>query len=254
MNRTVLVILTCIVLLLSFKSQKLTKTMPLNAIRVAAKAQPAKQAILVFHGLGDSGSGWSFLAEYLQRDPKFAHTRFVFPNAPTMAIDANGGMAMPAWFNIYEWGNPNAKIDVPGIKSSLNIINAFVQEQIDDGIAPENIVVGGFSQGAALSLATAVSSPHKLAGFFALSGFSRLNKEDLESIENNVNKDTPIFHGHGDMDPVISIQSGLEAKKFYEEHYEIKDYTFRAYQGMAHSTCAQEMSDLTEFLYKALEL
>ena len=228
--------------------------MALNAIRVAAKSQPAKQSILVFHGLGDSGSGWSFLADYLQRDPSFAHTRFVFPNAPNMCIDANGGAVMPAWFNIFEWGNLNAKIDVEGIKSSLKVIESFIQAEIDDGIAPENIILGGFSQGAALTLASAVSLEHKLGGFFALSGFSRLHQKDFEPIEKNKNQDSPIFHGHGTHDPVIPIQVGRDAHQFFQNNYHLSDYTFKAYNGMAHSTSPEEMQDLVAFLKKALKL
>ena len=228
--------------------------MPLNAVRVASKAQPAKNVILVFHGLGDSGSGWSFLAEYLQRSPAFAHTRFVFPNAPNMRIDANGGMSMPAWFNIYDWANPDARVDVEGIKSSLKVINSFIQEQIDDGISPENIILGGFSQGAALTLASTVTSPYKLGGFFALSGFCRLKKEDLDSIAENKNKDTPVFHGHGNQDPIIPIQYGSDAKKFFEKYFHLSDYDFKSYRGMAHSTSLEEMQDLVQFLSKALKL
>ncbi|CDO96191.1 unnamed protein product [Kluyveromyces dobzhanskii CBS 2104] len=228
--------------------------MPLNAVRVASRAQPAKNVILVFHGLGDSGAGWTFLADFLQRSPAFANTRFVFPNAPNMKIVANGGALMPAWFNLYDWNNIQAKIDVEGIKDSLKVVNSFIQEQIDDGIAPENIILGGFSQGAALTLASTATSPHKIGGFFALSGFCSLRKEELDPIAKNLNTETPVFHGHGSHDPIIPVQFGVEAKQFFEKHFHLSDYDFKTYYGMEHSTSPEEMQDLVQFLQKALKL
>lgn len=226
---------------------------PLSAVRVASRAQPTKNVVVVFHGLGDSGSGWTFLADFLQRSPAFAHTRFVFPNAPNMRIDANGGMLMPAWFNLYDWENPEAKIDVQGITDSLKVVDSYVQDQIDSGIPAENIILGGFSQGASLALASTVTSPHKLGGFFALSGFMGLKKHDLEPLAKNLNQTTPVFHGHGTQDPVIPIHYGLEAKNFFEKQFHLSEYEFKAYNGMAHSTSPEEMQDLVQFLLKIIK-
>lgn len=225
----------------------------LNAVRIASKTQPAKQAIIIFHGLGDSGSGWSFLAELLQRDPAFSQTRFVFPNAPTLNIVANGNYPMPAWFNIYDWGGKGTRTDVDGFLKSLNVIKNCVQEQIESGIAPENIIVGGFSQGAALALASSATLPVKIGGFISLSGFSVAN-ESIANLNENMNLDTPIFHGHGDQDPIISLQRGLQAKEFYTKECGVKNYTMQVYQGMAHSTCPEEVRDFVSFIKKVYNI
>lgn len=105
------------------------------------------------HGLGDTGSGWGFLAQYLQqRDPAaFQHTNFVFPNAPELHVTANGGALMPAWFDILEWDPSFSKVDSDGFMNSLNSIEKTVKQEIDKGIKPEQIIIGGFSQGAALA-------------------------------------------------------------------------------------------------------
>lgn len=240
--------------------QKITDKLPiyiqmsgLNAVRVGPLRQPAKQALIFVHGLGDSGSGWSFFAEFLQRDPAFAHTRFVFPNAPIMNVAANGNYPMPSWFNIYEWSDNPSKFDVPGFVNSLNVVKNFVQEQIDSGIDPQNIVVGGFSQGAALALASAVTLPVKIGGFISLSGFSRINAQLVE-MKNNLNIDTPVFHGHGDQDPVISLKLGYSAKEFYTVVCGLRKYTMKVYPGMAHSTCPEEIDAVVRFIKSNLNL
>lgn len=225
----------------------------MSAVRVAAKIQPAEQAMIIFHGLGDSGSGWSFLAEYLQKDPAFAHTRFIFPHAPILSVTANGGMKMPAWFDIMEWSLTPSKVDTEGFLRSLGVAQIYVQEQIDAGIRPENIIVGGFSQGAALALASAVTLPVKIGGFVSLSGFCTIT-EKLRQIKNQKNVETPVFHGHGDCDPVISLYKGQEAKNFFTSECGIRHYDFRIYPGLEHSTAPEEMIDLVQFIKNIFKL
>ncbi|SCV00111.1 LAME_0G07580g1_1 [Lachancea meyersii CBS 8951] len=225
----------------------------LSAIRVAARCQPAKQALIFLHGLGDSGSGWSFFAEFLQRDPAFQHTNFVFPNAPVLNITCNGNYPMPAWFDIREWEEIQSRPDVDGFMKSLDVVRRLVDEQVQNGIAPENVVVGGFSQGASLALASAVTLPTKIGAFVALSGFSIINNKLLE-IQNSVNVDTPIFHGHGSADPVISLAMGQSAHRFYTERCGHSRYTMKVYPGMEHSTSPEEIADLVNFLRSSLNL
>lgn len=56
-------------------------------------------ATLIFsHGLGDTGHGWSFLAEQLAH--AFPYVKFMFPNAPSIPITLNGGYKMPGWFDV----------------------------------------------------------------------------------------------------------------------------------------------------------
>jgi predicted esterase len=42
--------------------------------------------VIMAHGLGDSGAGWVSLAENWRRRSKFDEVKFVFPNAPNIAI------------------------------------------------------------------------------------------------------------------------------------------------------------------------
>ena len=72
----------------------------LRTVVVQALAGKDKNtATVIFaHGLGDTGHGWTFLAEQLR--PRFPYIKFIFPHAPSIPITLNGGMRMPGWFDI----------------------------------------------------------------------------------------------------------------------------------------------------------
>lgn len=45
----------------------------------------------------------------------------------------------------------------------------YVEDEIKNGIPTDRIIIGGFSQGGATALYTAITSPYKFGGLLALS-------------------------------------------------------------------------------------
>lgn len=228
--------------------------MSLTSVRVSAVSS-AKSAIIFVHGLGDSGEGWSWFPQVvaqtglLKSQPE---TNFVFPNAPNMPVTANGGMRMPSWFDIHEFGNPGAKSDVDGFLKSCNVIKDLVMEQINvNNIAPERIVIGGFSQGAAVSMATLALLDVKIGGLVALSGFCPAAAAVTEG-HKSANYNTPVFQGHGDIDPVIPFSWGVKCSEMYKSLGFTK-WTFKEYKGVPHSTSEAELVDVIRFLSLVLD-
>ena len=72
------------------------------------------------------------------------------------------------WSDIYGLTS-NDKEDREGFDESAARVNTLVQQEIDKGISPSRIVIGGFSQGGAVAFHTALRSPHTLGGVVALS-------------------------------------------------------------------------------------
>lgn len=230
--------------------------MSVTSIRTHASST-AKAAIIFIHGLGDSGEGWLWFPQVIQQTglvKSYNDINFVFPNAPTMPITVNGGMRMPAWFDIYEFGNPDAKQDVDGFVKSCNIVKELIKEQIEKHNVPaEKIIIGGFLQGAAISMATLALLDFKIGGLVALSGFSPVSKTVTELHDKSgPNFSTPVFQGHGDVDPIINIRFGQESARFFQS-LGFTNWKFNQYAGVPHSTNNQELVEVIQFISKILD-
>lgn len=112
------------------------------------------------------------------------------------------------------------------MKQSLGSINSLVEQEIESGVAMERIVIGGFSQGAALCTLEAVTGSMRIAGVVSLSGY--LPAKALEVIEcnppchwrstlihvvmsqmrNERANELPLFIAHGQNDSVIKLEVG----------------------------------------------
>jgi lysophospholipase-2 len=61
--------------------------------------------------------------------------------------------------------------DVDSMKEAVARVHDLVEAELARDILPERIVLGGFSQGCAISLLSMLSSRHKLGGLVCLSGW-----------------------------------------------------------------------------------
>lgn len=222
----------------------------ITSLKIASKVKPAKSAIIMVHGLGDSGSGMTFLSEYLNRNPFFQNTNFIFPNAPRKKVLACGNEMTTSWFNILDWSLTPEGLDSNDIEKSLGYLKQFVQSQVDEGISPSNIILGGFSQGAALALTSSLVLPYKIGGFLVLSGFAGLSVDKFNALKNNYNINTPIFHGHGDVDSVVPYKVGLASSELFINTFKTTNYEFHTYPFMDHSCSPEELQDVEKFLEK----
>lgn len=230
--------------------------MSVTSIRVNASST-ARSAIIFIHGLGDSGEGWSWFPQIVQQTnlvKSYPETNFVFPNAPSIPISVNGGFSMPAWFDIYEFGNPHARQDTEGFLKSCNIVKQLINEQIEKYNVPaERVIIGGFSQGAAISMATLALLDVKIGGLVALSGFCPIPQTIAEKKSNTgANLNTPVFQGHGDIDEIIKFPFGKESSEFYQS-LGFTNWKFHKYPGVAHSTNNKELVDVIQFISLILD-
>jgi predicted esterase len=100
---------------------------------------------------------------------------------------------------------------------------------VEKGIPSHRIVLGGFSQGGAMALLSGLTCPQKLGGIFALSSYLLMQGKlkEMTAEKGNLNKDTKIFMGHGDADPVVRYEWGkLTSEKLKEWGYNVE---FRTY-------------------------
>lgn len=218
----------------------------------AASGQAATACVLFFHGLGDSGHGWSFLASEARRRAGLNHVEFMFPSASPRYISIAQGEA-PGWFHIENLGPSLSVKDASGVSQSLELADDLITSVINRGIPSNRIVLGGFSQGAALSEATAIVSKHKLAGFVCLSGFLPII-DSLRSRAQSTNKDTPIFMAHGSSDDVVPLKFGDLSKNSMSSSFGFTKIDWNVYPGLKHSADPAELEAVLDFLEKTLPL
>ena len=115
----------------------------------------------------------------------------------------------------------NQAHDEVGILRSRAAFTKFITDEIAAGIPSNRIILGGFSQGGAMSIFTGITTPHKLAGVFGLSCYLVMGNKvkELAKEAKEVNKDTPIFMGHGDADEVVKYQWGERTAAFLRKEF-----------------------------------
>jgi len=223
----------------------------LKFLTVTPRAEHTATVIFA-HGLGDTGAGWSQVAEMLAS--QLPHIKFVLPTAHIQPVTVNGGMAMNSWFDIPALAGDifNAPEDGPGMRSSARLINELITTEVDGGIDSKRIVVGGFSQGGAMALLTGLTTERKLGGIIALSSWLPLRKEIFAMASDNARK-LPLLFGHGDVDPVVPYIFGqMSVKLLIEGGFASKNIEFNTYSGMGHSAVDKEITDVAEWLKKVV--
>lgn len=205
----------------------------------------AQYAVIWLHGLGADGHDFAPIVPQLQLAQD--NIRFIFPHAPVIPVTINFGMSMRAWFDIVELDRRKG-IDMDGASESSAAVQAIIAEQEKQGIASENIILGGFSQGGAVALYTGLTYPKKLAGIFGLSTFLP-HPEAYEVIPHDANQQTPILMCHGAQDPLIPLSYATSSVTDLKNMgYDVEWHEYP----MEHAVCPQEIVDISQFLQRVI--
>ncbi len=220
--------------------------LPLAALEYDPPQRPADAAVILLHGLGADGYDFAPIVSQLGLAPDHG-VRFVFPHAPEQAVTINGGMVMPAWYDIAEV-DITARQDAEGIHRSAVRLVAFVERERERNIRAERVVVAGFSQGGAIALHAGLRYPQRLAGVLALSTYLPL-ADDLAAEASAANRDVPVFMGHGLHDPIVPFLHGERSCRLLEElGYPVRLHRYR----IEHAVCAEEIADIAVWLHAVL--
>lgn len=217
-------------------------TMAGTPVVIAATAKHT--ATLIFlHGLGDTGHGWAS-AMGAVRSP---FVKVICPTAQTIPVTLNSGFEMPAWFDLKSL-DASGPEDETGIKKASQLIHSMIDSEVSAGIPSNRIIIGGFSQGGALALYSALTYSKPLAGVVALSCWLPLNKSFPAFVAGN--KETPFLQCHGDCDPIVPFKWGQMTASILKGY--LKSIEFKTYGGLMHSSSDEEMKDIKDFVQKQL--
>lgn len=219
--------------------------MTLQTIEIETGPNPVASIVLM-HGLGADGNDFVPICKQLALSA-VGPVRFVFPNAPVIAVTVNGGYRRPAWYDILNTDLVRRE-DEAGLRKSQTAIEAVLAREKSRGIPANRTVIAGFSQGCAMALMTGLRHSERLAGIVGLSGYLPL--ADKTATERHAaNAQTPIFMAHGRQDPVVQLTRAIASRNALQTlGYKVQwtDYA------MEHSVCPEEITDLNQWLLKVL--
>lgn len=215
---------------------------------VLEPVNPPQAAVVWLHGLGADGHDFVPIVRELGL-PSEAAVRFVFPHAPVRPVTLNGGMRMRAWYDIYGL-NRGGPQDCGGVETSRARIAARLDALVAEGIAPERIVLAGFSQGGAIALQTALRYPRRLAGLLPLSTYLPC-AETLTAATAVAPRTLPVLMMHGQFDPVLPMDLGSSSAAYLQSLGYAVDW--RDYP-MQHQVCLEQIGDIRAWLQRVLPL
>jgi phospholipase/carboxylesterase len=169
--------------------------------RVREPAGDPAGALVLFHGRGADENDLFPLFDILD------------PSRRLLGLALRGPLTLPDlpgahWYVIGQPGSPNPETFVPTAAAVGAWLDAIPE---NFGVPLKRVVLGGFSQGAAMTYAFGLSSARpRPPGLIALSGFIPtvagygLQLSDLG--------DLPVAIGHGTLDPVIGVEWGRVAR------------------------------------------
>ena len=223
-----------------------SKALPLETIERSSGDDP-RWSVLWLHGLGADGNDFVPIVPELLR-PDWPAIRFVFPHAPVRPVTINGGMPMRAWYDIrsmdFDGRDLSNRADAEGVEQSVAQVEALVAREAERGVPASRVLLAGFSQGGAITLAAGVRRTEPLAGLVALSTYLPLGAATLQAMTPEA-RAQPIFMAHGLHDPVVPYSAGKRSRDALRDAG--FDVEWNAYP-MAHQVSGEEIAALSAWM------
>ncbi len=200
-------------------------------------------SVLWLHGLGADGHDFAPIVPELVR-ATWPPLRFVFPHAPLRAVTINGGMRMRAWYDIRDLDLAQ-RADLDGVEASITQVEALIAREAARGIPSQRLLLAGFSQGGAVTLAAGLARQVPLAGLIALSTYLPMPAQTARERLQPQAATQPVFMAHGTFDPVVPLAAGEQAAQTLRSFGCMVD--FHRYP-MQHAVCAEEIADLGDWM------
>jgi phospholipase/carboxylesterase len=176
--------------------------------RLEAQVRPAagepEGALVLLHGRGVNMYDLLPLADELDPERRLVA---ITPQAPLELMPGSFH-----WYVVERVGYPHAETFWPSFELVSEFLDGLEQET---GVPYSRTILGGFSQGGVMSYAVGLGAgrPHP-AGVVAFSSFV----PDVDGFELAGDlQGYPVAHGHGTMDPVISVEFGRLARDLLED-------------------------------------
>ena len=228
--------------------------------------QPSRTlaAVIFLHGFGDDAEGWTGLVQQFQSAGKLPHVKWILPNAPhnhdAMAqawFEPKGFSPIPMPRRSGEDDMEDVEDDEENMRKSMEYVCGLIEGEIKEGVPLERIVLGGFSQGCAISLLVGLMSRYqgKLGGIAGLSGYLPLSGKVKRAVEaeggvNTADGERKMkwFLAHGTRDQLVPMRMFRQYRDELIDWEGDTNVECHVYEGMQHSTAGAEIRDLCMWL------
>jgi phospholipase/carboxylesterase len=168
--------------------------------RLRPAADDPEGALVLMHGRG------------VDENDLFPLLDLLDPERRLIAATPRGPLSLPPggahWYAVAQIGYPDPGTFLSTYEAAAGWLDGFLAEH---GVEHSRAVIGGFSQGTVMSYALGLGAGQpQPAGIIALSGFM----PTVEGFELDLGDRAglPVAIGHGELDPVIGIEWGREAR------------------------------------------
>ncbi|KAF2661578.1 acyl-protein thioesterase 1 [Lophiostoma macrostomum CBS 122681] len=241
-----------------------SRTPPLIIPAINPPSDTSASATFIFiHGLGDDAYGLESIPRQFQAANKLPHLTWVLPNALFDQEAMQTAWHAPSPLSPFPSSRPDLdeEEDETGLKASVEYIVSLIDDVVAQGVPPNRIVMGGFSQGHALALLTGLISTKysgKLGGLVGLSGYLPLADKIAElrgeaGLTRHVDDDVDVFLARGTRDMLVPKRHfricnetlfGLGVKQ--------EKVTVKEFEGMGHVMSSSELRDLCAWLERVI--
>lgn len=184
-----------------------SKVAALDAIEVLSSNSETnsnvKSLIVLLHGFGADNTDLATLARVV--DPQ-VKTNWCFPNAPHV-VPLGPHMTGRAWFplrlaELEIQGIDFTQVTPEGMERAVDqVLKAVDALKLKYKLEMNQIVIGGFSQGAMIAMAAALKAPSSFAGVTLFSG-SLVDEPKIRELA-SAHKGLKFFQSHGQQDPML---------------------------------------------------
>ncbi|SEI71055.1 phospholipase/carboxylesterase [Dyadobacter koreensis] len=137
-------------------------------------------------------------------------------------------------------------VNEPWLSSALQIIDEVVADVVSKGILKENVFLGGFSQGACLTLEYVTRNAGRYGGVVAFTGGLIGDKIYSENYSGDFDG-TPIFIGTSDPDPHVPVTRVNETTGILESMR--AKVTTKIYPNMGHTISRDEIEKANTLIF-----
>ena len=209
-------------------------------------AGDAVASVIILHGLGADGTDFLPMCDQLDLT-SIGPVRYLLPRAPVRPVTINGGHRMRAWYDVLG-AQLDKREDETGLRATMRQVQQLIDREVARGVPARRIVLGGFSQGCAMTLLAGLRYPQRLAGLLGMSGYLPLASSTAAD-RHAANADVPVFLAHGQRDGVIGLDRAVASRDALAKlGYQVEWHEYP----MEHSVCMEEVEQINAWLRRVL--